>query len=64
VTATARKLAVLVYHVLKGDFVYKDPGAEGNDAQRRARQLRHLRQRATRLGFTLVSQDTGEVLGG
>ena len=62
--STARKLAVLVYHVLKGDFVYRDPGADGYDAQQRARQLRQLRHRATRLGFTLVSHDTGEVPGG
>jgi len=49
VTATARKLAVLVYHVLRGDFVYRDPGADGYDAQQRARQLRQLRQRTTAL---------------
>jgi hypothetical protein len=55
---------VLVYHVLKSDFVYRDPGADGYDAQQRARQLRQLRQRATRLGFALVSHETGEVLGG
>ena len=53
VTATARKLAVLVYHVLKGDFVYKDPGEHAYEAHQRARHLRQLRQRATRLGFTL-----------
>lgn len=64
ITATARKLAVLVYHVLKGDFVYRDPGAAGYDVQQRARQLRQLRQRARRLGFNLVSLETGEVLGG
>jgi hypothetical protein len=64
VTATARKLAVLVYHVLKGDFVYRDPGSDRYDAQQRARQVRLLRQRATRLGFALVSQETGEVFGG
>src|SRR5262249_49372823 len=64
VMATARKLAVLVYHVLKGDFVYRDPGSGRYDAQQRARQVRLLRQRATRLGFALVSQETGEVFGG
>jgi transposase len=64
VTATARKLAALVYHVLKGDFVYRDPGADIYDAQQRERQLRQLRQRATRLGFTLVHRESGEVLGG
>lgn len=64
VTATARKLAVLVYHVLKGDFVYKDPGADVYDSQQRARHVRRLRSQATRLGFTLVSTQTGEVFGG
>lgn len=64
VTATARKLAVLVYHVLKGDFVYHDPGADVYEAQQRERQLRHLRYKATRLGFELVRRETGEVLGG
>jgi hypothetical protein len=64
VTATARKLAVLVYHVLRGDFVDKDPGAHAYEAHQRARHLRQLRQRATRLGFTLVDQHTGEVFAG
>jgi hypothetical protein len=50
--------------VLKGDFVYRDPGADGYDAQQRARQPGQLRQRATRLGFALVSHETGKVLGG
>ena len=27
ITATARKLAVLVYRVLSGDLIYNDPGA-------------------------------------
>jgi transposase len=64
ITATARKLAVLVYHVLKGDFVYRDPGADAYDTQQRTRVLRQLRQRAHRLGFALVSHESGEVLGG
>ena len=63
ITATARKLAALVYHVLKGDFVYHDPGAHGYDEQQRTRVLRQLRQRADRLGFALLSRETGEVLG-
>lgn len=64
VTATARKLAVLVYHVLKGDFIYKDPGAHAYEAHQRARHLRQLRKKATRLGFALVDQQTGEVFAG
>ena len=66
VTATARKLAILVYRALTGELVcsYSDPGADAYDAQQRARILRRLRQRAQLLGFVLLSQETGEVLGG
>ena len=62
ITATARKLAVLVYRMLKGDFIYQDPGAAAYDAQHRARVLRRLRQRASTLGFGLVDLSSGEVL--
>jgi transposase len=62
ITATARKLAVLVYHVLNGDFVYQDPGAEAYDAQHRKRVIRNIRQRAATLGFALLDLETGEVL--
>ena len=62
VTATARKLAVLVYRALKGELVYQDPGAEGYDLQQRTRILRRLRQRAATLGFELVNRETGEIL--
>ena len=62
ITATARKLAVLVYRMLKGGFVYQDPGAATYDAQHRARVLRRLRQRASTLGFGLVDLSSGEVL--
>jgi hypothetical protein len=36
-SATAWKLAMLVYDVLKGDFVYRDPGCEAYDTQQRVR---------------------------
>jgi transposase len=61
-TATARKLAVLVYRVLKGELVYKDPGAAFYDSQQRARSLRHLRQKAAALGFDLVSRQPPQPL--
>ena len=61
-TATARKLAVLVYRTLKGELVYRDPGAAAYDTQQRARMLHRLRQQATTLGFELVNRATGEVL--
>jgi transposase len=62
ITATARKLAVLVYRALKGELVYHDPGADAYDLQQRTRVLRRLRQTATTLGFDLVNRDTGEIL--
>ncbi len=62
ITATARKVAILVYRTLKGNLVYRDPGAQTYDAQQRNRLLRNLRQRADTLGFSLVNRQTGEVL--
>jgi len=64
ITATARKLATLVYRCLKGDIVYKDPGAAAYDRHHRDSILRRLRHRAASLGFTLVNQQTGEILEG
>lgn len=64
ITATARKLAILVYRTLKGDFVYADPGAATYDHQHRESLLRRLRQRAAALGFNLVNGQTGEILEG
>jgi transposase len=62
ITTTARKIAILVYRTLKGEFVYRDPGANGYDAQQRKRALRSIRQRAEALGFALVNRQTGELL--
>lgn len=62
ITATARKLAILVYRALKGDLIYEDPGASAYDAQPRNRILRRLRQRAASLGFDLLNRQTGELL--
>jgi transposase len=62
ITATARKLAILVYRALKGELVYRDPGADAYDRQQRSRVLRRLRRTATTLGFDLVNRDTGEIL--
>ncbi len=61
-TATARKLAILVYRALKGDLVYRDPGADAYDMQQRTRVLRRLRQRAASLGCELINRETGELL--
>jgi hypothetical protein len=62
ITATARKLAILVYRALNGTLVYHDPGADTYNGQQRTRTLRHLRQRAATLSFELINRETGEVL--
>jgi transposase len=64
ITATARKLAILVYRTLKGEIVYQDQGSAAYLAQQGSRTLRHLRQRAESLGFALVNRETGELLEG
>ena len=64
ITATARKLAILVYRALKHELVYSDPGAAAYDAHHRKRVLRRLRERAANLGFALVNLETGEVAEG
>jgi transposase len=64
ITATARKLAILVYRTLRDALVYHDPGAAAYDAQHRQRVIRHLRQRAADLGLVLVDRATGELLEG
>lgn len=62
ITATARKLAILVYRVLRGDIDYSDPGADAYEAQHRTRTLRNLRNRAQRLGLGLIDLETGELM--
>ena len=63
ITATARKLAILVYRSLKGNFTYSDPGAAAYDLKHRQATVRTLSRRAAALGFNLVNQQTGELLG-
>jgi transposase len=62
ITATARKLAILVYRTLKDGLVYRDPGAATYDAQHRQRVIRRLRQRAANLGLALIDRQTSELL--
>ena len=62
ITATARKLAILVYRVLRGDIEYADPGVDAYEAQHRTRARRNLRTRAQHLGLGLIDLETGELL--
>jgi transposase len=61
ITATARKLALLVYRVLSGDLVYQDP-ANAYHQLHLAPELKSIRRRATQFGYDLIDRSTGEVL--
>lgn len=54
ITATARKLAVLVYNLLKHGKAYEDPGAAYYEERHRARMVRNLNRRAEALGFLVT----------
>jgi transposase len=54
VTATARKLAVLFYTLLRYGKSYVEPGADYYEQHYRQRVLRNLSRRAKGLGFDLV----------
>lgn len=53
VTATAHKLARIVYFMLKQRQPYHDPGADYYDEQYRRRTIRSLQRRASKLGLRL-----------
>jgi hypothetical protein len=50
----AAKLARLVYRMLRYGAKYVDRGAQFYEVQQRTRQIRHLKQKAAKLGFHLV----------
>ncbi len=54
VTATAHKLARIVYSMLKHGTGYVDAGQDYYERHYTARVLRNLQQRAKALGFELV----------
>jgi hypothetical protein len=53
ITATAHKLARIIYHLLKHRQPYQDFGADHYEQQYRDRVLRNLNRRAAKLGFRL-----------
>jgi transposase len=55
-TATAHKLAKIIYHMLKEQTPYRERSAEDYLHKDQERQLRLLRKQAKSLGFTLVPQ--------
>jgi len=61
-TATAHKLARLVYHLLKHGQAYVDKGQQYEEEQHQIRKLRHAKKLAAELGLALLDQDTGELV--
>ena len=57
VTATARKIAVLFYNILRHGMAYTDPGASYYEERYRQRVLANLRRRAKSLGYVLQTTD-------
>ena len=57
-TATAHKLAKIIYHMLKEKTPYQARGAEDYTRKDHERQIRRIRQQAKHLGFDLVPQTT------
>lgn len=55
-TATAHKLARMVYFMVKNRTDYVDPGVTYYEQQYRDRTIRNLKRKAATLGFELVAQ--------
>lgn len=62
ITATAHKLACIVYRALKYGQQYVDKGEQYLEDLHRKRNLKALLHRAKELGYTLVNPETGECL--
>lgn len=58
ITATAHKLARIVYFMLKNRTAYMDPGVTYYEQQYRDRAIRNLKRRAAGLGLALVPVPT------
>jgi len=55
VTATARKIATVLYNTMRHGRAYVDPGASYYEERYRERTLNNLRRRAGAMGFALVA---------
>ena len=62
ITATAHKLAILIYRMLKYGMEYVDRGQEAYEQQYQERLLRSIRKRARQMGYEIVALQSGEVV--
>ena len=63
ITATAHKLARIIYRALKYGHEYVDKGQQHLEKQHHERSMKSLATRAKELGYMLVNIETGECLG-
>jgi hypothetical protein len=56
VTATAHKLARIIYAMLKNQTEYQDPGEGYYEEQSRQRAIKNLKRKANRLGLQLMEE--------
>ncbi len=61
-TATAHKLAKLIYRMLKFGMDYVDTGQEAYEQQYQERLLNSIRKRAKQMGYEVVALQSGEVV--
>ena len=60
ITATAHKLACVIYSMLRYDQEYVDAGAEYYESHYQQRALRAAKRRAAQLGYQLVPMSDGK----
>jgi transposase len=64
VTATGRKIAVLLYNAVRHGMEYVDPGASSYETRYRTRLVENLHRRAKTFGYVLQPIEPPTVTGG
>lgn len=62
ITATAHKLAILIYRMLKYGKAYVDQGQQAYEKQYQEHTLKLLKKRVKQMGYALVDLSSGEVV--
>jgi len=62
ITATAHKLALLVYRMLKYGMDYVDKGQEYYESQYKERIMKNLTKRAKAMGYEIINKNSGELV--
>jgi len=62
ITATAHKLAVLIYRMLKYGTDYVDRGQQAYEERYQEQRLKILQKQATAMGYVMVSVQSGELV--